>query len=361
MGAADGTIIHLNQGWIDYTGLQLSEFGQGSTKSGQAAHPDDRQRVREGWKNALSTSTTFEAEYRYMSKDGSYRWFLTRCVPIRDSHRVVCNWIGTATDIDHAKNIEESLRKAEQDLQTERTLLHTVIKQLPLGIIAAHAPSGQVFLQNDLFETLWRTKELPPLTGGFAEYGAYPGFHADGTKYKSEDWPLYRSITHGVTVVNEDTNVVRMDGSRGIQRLSSAPIHANDDPENIIAGVLICEDVTDRLRLQAERTMLIANEQAAMEAVRLKAIFLANMSHEIRTPLNGVIGMSDLLLETTLTPEQLEFVDTIKKCGNLLLVVINDILGIFYLNNVSNSDRLLKSGGWQDCSGTCTISSARCV
>jgi signal transduction histidine kinase/CheY-like chemotaxis protein len=78
--------------------------------------------------------------------------------------------------------------------------------------------------------------------------------------------------------------------------------------------------------LRASNHDLVGARDRALEASRAKSEFLANMSHEIRTPMNGVIGMTDLALETDLTDQQREYLETVKSSADSLLIILNDIL-----------------------------------
>ena len=132
------------------------------------------------------------------------------------------------------------------------------------------------------------------------------GQRKDGTTF-----PLHLSVSQVVVEEKDKAEEILFTGI--IRDLSE---HKQREAE--------AEQRTHELQIANEKSK--ANERKSERASQAKSEFLANMSHELRTPLNGVIGMSELLSGTPLSPKQREFVDACRNSGESLLKLINDIL-----------------------------------
>lgn len=128
--------------------------------------------------------------------------------------------------------------------------------------------------------------------------------------------------------------VLSKTGTQRALEISTRIIYRRGHP-SAIQG--IGRDITERkqaqqeliessLKLQSKNEELSKALILAKEATRLKEQFLANTSHELRTPMNGIMGMINLLKDTPLSSEQLEYVDAISECANDLLIIISDLL-----------------------------------
>jgi PAS domain S-box-containing protein len=134
---------------------------------------------------------------------------------------------------------------------------------------------------------------------------------------------IYQRCLAGAIEQREEDLFVRANGHTDWLRWEVRPWH---DEHGAIGGIIIfTEVITERKQIQEA---LLQAKDAAETATRAKSEFLANMSHEIRTPMNAIVGMADLLGETSLTDEQGKYVRIFRNAGQNLMTLLNDILDL---------------------------------
>ena len=227
---------------------------------------------------------------------GNPVWILSTKMPRRDSQGTVIGLVGIGRDFTKQKS-------AEFELLRERQFLSALSVNSPVAVVVLDR-QGQILSCNPAFETLYGYdsadilgKELDPL------------ITTAGTLDEAHTY-TEQAITGSVHAISTRR---RKDGSLVRVEISAAPVVVEGEK---VGAVAIYHDVSDLERARTE----------AEEANRAKSEFLANMSHEIRTPMNGVIGMLELAMDTSLTPEQREYLAISLQSAEALLTLLDDIL-----------------------------------
>ena len=130
-----------------------------------------------------------------------------------------------------------------------------------------------------------------------------------------------------VTAISKDQKYIFKGYSHGAVDYLFKPVDTN----------ILRSKVAVFIELYRQKKIIESKILELEAANRAKSDFLSNMSHEIRTPMNAIIGMTNLVLETSLTPEQMEYIEIVKQSSDNLLDLINDILDLF-------KDRSRKAG-----------------
>jgi two-component system, sensor histidine kinase and response regulator len=202
-------------------------------------------------------------------------------------------------------------KQTEHALKERTSFLNSLIDNTPIGIVAI-ANNHAVQMCNQAFERLFQYSQEEMLGRHLSDLLSAPEVEPE---VESNRVRLNQGKTTHLT-----TRRKRKDGSLVDVEAYSVPLIIDGE---VKGAVVLYQDITERRH--AEEQMQRAKE-AAEAANRAKSEFLANMSHEIRTPMNGIMGMTELVLDTDLDPEQRNYLNLAKGSADSLLSLINDIL-----------------------------------
>jgi PAS domain S-box-containing protein len=269
-------------------------------------HPEDRERVLADHKRVFETGQSrWEFEYRLIARDGHAVWVRDEAVVVSDDEGRPVHVQGFLIDVTKRKRAEQQLRQREEELRRQKQYFESLVEISPTAVVTL-----------DLEERASSWNPAAERLFGWSEAEAV-GRRIDdlvlGTAELQEEGEAVSEAVQEQGSAHVITRRSGKDGSLVDVEVLMVPLVVGGQP---IGYYVIYHDIGELQRARQE----------AEAATQAKSVFLATMSHEIRTPMNAVIGMTELLLDTELDPEQRGFGEVIRTSGEALLRVIDDVL-----------------------------------
>lgn len=263
----DGTAEFFNQHYLEYLGLSETQARDWGWTD--AVHPEDLDALKETWRHFIGTQAGGETEARLRRHDGTYRWFLFRANPLRDSHGAIVKWYGINTDIEDRKQAEAELRRAYDSFTDAQRLSHT-----------GSFITDLVGDDHNWSEEAYRIFEFAP--------GSKVSVQMVQDIIHPDDLPSFQSmIARAMTGENVtfDFRIVISGGAvkhvRGVahvvERIAGRPLFIGALQD--VTGSRLAEAALDRAR----------SELAHVARVTVVSALTASIAHEVNQPLSGII------------------------------------------------------------------------
>jgi PAS domain S-box-containing protein len=272
----DGKVEFCNRRWLEYTGTSLEEAR--GEELAAAIHPEEKSDFVERWRAALAQGEPFEAEARVRRADGSYRWFLIRAVPLRESQGGISRWYGTNLDI-------EDLRRAQEEI-TERKRVEALLRESEARFqeMADTAPV-MIWLTGTDAVCNYFNKPWLDFTGRSMEQevgtGWTEGVHPDDLQ---GCFDCFLPAFHARKPFRMFYRLRRADGEYRWVIESGIPRYAGGEFAGYIGSNI---DITDLKRAEAERERLrqVQSELAHINRVTTLGELAGSIAHEIKQPI----------------------------------------------------------------------------
>ena len=256
-----------------------------------------------------------EHQLRMRRKDGSWAWILSRsAVTERDQEGRHVSVVGVHLDVTERKDLEELVF-------SNQTFLNEVMNASISAIVVMDEQGVITYANAEAEEVLGVKKST--IEGRLYNDPEWRVTTIDGTPMPAEELPYSLARQTGQSVRDIRMAIEWPNGTRRVLSVNVVPHSKTKGGTEDRSFITSFVDITDELNKAARLEQALLEAQAAS---RSKSIFLATMSHEIRTPLNGVLGMAEMLDGLIDEPRKKEMIGTIRRSGELLLSVLNEIL-----------------------------------
>ena len=278
----------------------------------QALYPEDRERVLAAVEAAFNERAPYDLECRIVHLSGELRFLQCQGNVIRDATGQPVKMRGTVLDITERKRMERELRLTQFSIDRGAEHAFWIDRDARILYVNDAACQRLGYAREELLAMtipdLDPDYQISRWTEHWDELREHKRLRFE-TRHRAKSGDIYP-----VEVV---ANHIEFEG----QEYNFAFSHDITDRKEAEQRLGVYATKLE----QVNQSLDIALHQAKV-ATQAKSDFLATMSHEIRTPMNGVIGMTGLLLDTDLTPEQRDYAETVRSSGEYLLTIINDIL-----------------------------------